>query len=170
MWLASFSWCFHGDYTYIYEYCHLVEMTGVKYHSQDIIKTYIMSNNKEQQWYEEIFPRWCADDIINEVIQMLWKKSIPLSLVFFNVSETSSLPFTSLLKSNPFEHFPTKNFLDFFKVLNCSVELCENKWTNKNPSVKLKRITKMSPYLEGTILPCKSFKRFLVSVQTCGLL
>lgn len=60
-------------------------MTGVTYHSQDIIKIYIMSNNKEQQWYEEIFPRWCADDIINEVIQMFWKKSIPLSLVFFNV-------------------------------------------------------------------------------------
>lgn len=145
-------------------------MTGVKYHSQDIIKIYIMSNNKEQQWYKEIFPHWCADDIINDVIQILWKKSVPLSLIFFNVSETSSLPFTSLLKPNPFAHFWKKKFPVFFKVLNCPVELCENKWTGKKPSVQLKRIIKISPHLEGTILPYKYFKRFLVSVQTYGLL
>lgn len=54
---------------------------------------------------------------------MLWKKSIPLSLIFLNVFETRSLPFISL--SNPFEHFPN----NFFKVFNCSIESCKNKST-----------------------------------------
>lgn len=106
-------------------------MTGVEYHSQDIIKIHIMSNNEEQQWYEEIFPRWCADDIINEVTQMLWKKSIPLPLVFFNVFETISLPFTSLLTLNHFEHFPKKNSPDFFWGSELFCRILWKQMTNK---------------------------------------
>lgn len=129
-------------------------MTGVKYCSQGIIKIYIMSNNKEQQWYEEIFPCWCAHDIINEVIQMLWKKSIPLSLVFLMYLKQVLCLSLLFWNQTPLNIFQRKIFLIFFKVLNCSVNCVKINDQKNIYSVQLERIIKKGQFYYINVLKC----------------
>lgn len=94
-------------------------------------------------WYH----KWGHPNALKEIYSL-----IPC---IFNVFETSSLPFSSLLKSNPFEHIPKKSFPDFLKGFELLCKLCENRW-QKN----ILLCTTWKNNKKGAILPYKYFKIF----------